>query len=128
MHESGSIFLQIGDENVHRTRAVLDEIFGENNFVSLISLQKTGGQESTFIPTVSDYLIWYAKNSQAAKYRQVYQKKQLGIGEGSGQRYDRVQLDVGLRRALYPDEKSSTQELPSGARPYQLTSLISSGI
>lgn len=128
LQESGSIFVQIGDENVHRVRAVLDEVFGEKNFVSLISLQKTGGQEATFIPNVSDYIVWFAKNAEAAKYRQIYFKKQLGIGEGSGQRYDRVQTEVGLRRALSVEEKSGASELPESARPYQLTSLISSGI
>lgn len=128
LHESGSIFVQIGDENVHRVRATLDEVFGEKNFVSLISLQKTGGQESTFIPNVSDYIVWYAKNAPTAKYRQVYFKKELGIGEGSGQRYDRVQVGVGARRTLEAAEKDGSQELPEGARPYQLTSLISSGI
>ena len=128
LHESGSIFVQIGDENVHRVRAALDEVFGEKNFVSLISLQKTGGQEATFIPNVSDYIVWFAKNADAAKYRQIYFKKQLGIGEGSGQRYDRVQTEIGFRRALSAEEKSGSSELPASARPYQLTSLISSGI
>jgi adenine-specific DNA-methyltransferase len=128
LHESGSIFVQIGDENVHLVRATLDEVFGEKNFVSLICLQKTGGQESTFIPNVSDYIVWYAKNADVAKYRQIYFKKQLGIGEGSGLRYDRAQVEVGLRRPLNTGEKDGSRELPEGARAYQLTSLISSGI
>ena len=50
LHESGSIFVQIGDENVHRVRAVMDEVFGADNFVSLVSIQKTGGQPSDLLP------------------------------------------------------------------------------
>ncbi len=126
--DSGSIFVQIGDENVHRVRALMDEIFGDNNLVSLICLQKTGGQETSYIPNVSDYVLWYAKKFSAAKYRQLYFKKSLGIGEGSGQRYDRVQLEFGLRRSLSADARNIDYELPAGARAYQLTSLISSGV
>jgi adenine-specific DNA-methyltransferase len=96
--------------------------------VSLISLQKTGGQEATFIPNVADYIVWYSKNAEVAKYRQLYFKKELGVGEGSGQRYDRVQTEVGARRSLNTEEKTGSRKLPEDVRPYQLTSLISSGI
>jgi adenine-specific DNA-methyltransferase len=125
--ESGSLFVQIGDENVHRVRAVMDEVFGEDNLVSEICVQKTGGQETSFLPNVSDYVLWYAKTAGRAKYRQPYQRKELGVGEGTGQRYDRLQAGDGTRRALTTEEKSESLLLP-GARAYQLTSLISSGV
>lgn len=67
--ESGSIFVQIGDENSHRARALLDEIFGEDNFVSQVYFQKTGGQNPKGISNVGDYLIWYAKKKQSLKFR-----------------------------------------------------------
>jgi adenine-specific DNA-methyltransferase len=120
--------VQIGDENVHRVRALMDEVFGDENLISLICLQKTGGQETSYIPNVSDYVLWYAKKFADAKYRQLYFKKILGVGEGSGQRYDRVQLESGVRRSITAEEKNLDLTLPPGAHAYQLTSLISSGI
>jgi adenine-specific DNA-methyltransferase len=126
--ESGSIFIQIGDENAHRVRALMDEVFGEPNLISQICLQKTGGQETNYLPNVSDYIIWYAKDISRVKYRQLYQKKELGVGEGSGKRYDRIELEGGERRSLNSGEKTGKEEIANGARVYQLTSLISSGV
>ena len=70
--ESGSVFVQIGDENVHRVRALMDEVFGEENFVSLIAYSTTTGRTSSFVPNVSDYVLWFAKNSEIAKYRPLF--------------------------------------------------------
>ncbi|MHB8224271.1 site-specific DNA-methyltransferase [Acidithiobacillus sp.] len=67
--DSGSIFVQIGDENVHRVRAVMDEVFGESNFVSLITVWKTSSQTSANLASTSDYLVWYARNLPSVKYR-----------------------------------------------------------
>ena len=102
LNETGSIFVQIGDENVHRVRAVMDEVFGDRNFVSMIYLRKTGGQETSAIPNVSDYILWYSKVARSLKSRQLYYRKSLGVGEGSGQRYDRVKLLNGIRRKSHP--------------------------
>src|SRR5439155_759290 len=81
--ESGSIFVQIGDENVHRVRAVMDEVFGEENYISLITFKKTTGAGSPtggtdVLASIADYLIWFAKNKRNAKYRQLYREKELG--------------------------------------------------
>ena len=73
--ESGSIFVQIGDENVHIVRAILDEIFGPKNFVSIITFKKTGGQSSNLIASVTDYIIWYSRDVKTAKYRQLFTEK-----------------------------------------------------
>jgi adenine-specific DNA-methyltransferase len=78
--DSGSIFVQIGDENVHRVRAVMDEVFGEDNFCSLITTLKTTGAGSPaiatdVIPSVSDYVLWYARNAETIKYRRLYFKR-----------------------------------------------------
>lgn len=91
--ESGSIFVQIGDENVHRVRALMDEVFGDENFVSEIIFQKTGGQTSQRLSSVQDHVLFYARNIPALKYRQPFQKKELGVGHGSGARYDQVDID-----------------------------------
>ena len=76
--ESGSIFMQIGDENVHRVRALMDEVFGDTNFVSLILFRKTGGLTANFIPTIGDYLLWYSKDKTAAKFRRAFKQKKPG--------------------------------------------------
>jgi len=70
--ESGSIFVQIGDENVHRVRSLMDEIFGSENFVTVISFQKTGYATSDFIPNLFDHILLYAKNITVFKYRKLH--------------------------------------------------------
>jgi adenine-specific DNA-methyltransferase len=91
--ESGSIFVQIGDENVHRVRAVMDEVFGAGNFISEITVQKTGGQTSDYISSIQDYILWYAHSFDSLKYRQPHRRKEQGIGHGSGARYDQLGED-----------------------------------
>ena len=76
--ESGSIFVQIGDENVHRVRALMDEVFGEDNFVSMITLQKTGGLVSHGLVKTLDFILWFAKNRDEVKLRQLYAPRQIG--------------------------------------------------
>lgn len=92
--ESGSIFVQIGDENVHLVRCLLDEVFGSENFIVLITIQKTGAQPSELLAGVADYLIWYAKSREHVKARMLYRDKEQGIGDGSGGRYT-MQDDLG---------------------------------
>ncbi|WP_347269045.1 site-specific DNA-methyltransferase, partial [Paracoccus sp. (in: a-proteobacteria)] len=80
LSDSGSIFVQIGDENVHRVRALMDEVFGEGNFCASISVKKTTGAGSPAIGTkvlagTQDYIIWFAKRAEAVKYRQLYRRK-----------------------------------------------------
>ncbi len=77
--ESGSIFVQIGDENVHRVRAVMDEVFGEDNFVSEIIFKKTGDQPSIYLPNVSDAILWYAKKTESLKFRRIYFDKAKSV-------------------------------------------------
>src|SRR6266550_1452081 len=75
LHSSGSCFVQISDENVHVVRCLMDEVFGSENFVALISFKKTGGQSSTTIPGVIDYLIWYGKRVERVKYRPLFRPR-----------------------------------------------------
>jgi adenine-specific DNA-methyltransferase len=67
--ESGSIFVQIGDDNVHRVRAVMDEVLGESNFISLIAFLKTSSSTTNELASTSDYIIWYARNKGIIKFR-----------------------------------------------------------
>jgi len=122
--ESGSIFVQIGDENVHRVRAVLDEVFGADNFCKIIPFQKTSGQESNLIATTLDYIIWYAKDQTLTKYRQLYQPREAG--EKSLDRYDQILFADGESRRLKKDE-AQLGGVPNGSKRYQLSALYSDG-
>ena len=73
--ESGSIFVQIGDENIHRVRALMDEVFGDDNFVSMVTLAKAASQSSELLAGINDYILWYAKDTTLAKYRQLYKER-----------------------------------------------------
>ncbi len=100
LHESGSIFVQISDENVHLVRNLMDEVFGVENSISLITFKKTAGLGTGTIQSVSDYLIFYAKDKKAHKYRQIYQNKIL---EGDSA-YTMIEDSEGNRRRMTKDE------------------------
>jgi adenine-specific DNA-methyltransferase len=119
--ESGSIFVQIGDQNVHLVRSVLDEVFGSGNFLSLITFKKTAGATSDFLSGISDYLLWYGKDVQQTKYRPLYLTKQLG-GVGGGQ-YTWLEEPDGTRRRASEDE--CVAAAPRGAKVFRLDNLTS---
>ena len=91
--DSGSCFVQISMDNVHRVRALMDEVFGADNCVSMISYATTSGNESATLDRAGDYILWYAKDKALVKYRELYKKKVLG-GEGASA-YKRVELPSG---------------------------------
>ena len=123
LNEAGSVFLQISDENVHHVRELMDEVFGSNNLCGLITFSKTGGQADALLASVSDYLIWYAKDKSKVKYRQLFLQKERG-GTGSGE-YSWVELLDGTRRRLTKAESDDPRLLPEAHRffiPDNLTS------
>lgn len=122
---SGSIFLQINDENVHRVRAVLDEVFGASNHFATIAFNKTTGFTDTRLSSVYDFLIWYGKDIDQVKYRQLYLRKAIGL-EGAGT-YRYVQLPDGSRRTLSPEELDNIEKLPPDWRVFTLSDLSSQG-
>ena len=119
--DSGSIFVQISDENVHLIRALLDEVFGSENFVAQITFQKTGGLVSRGIVRTLDFLLWYSKSPDVVKTRQLFWLKEPG--ETSLERYDLVSDELGNTRSITQQERITG--LPSGAKRSQLTSLES---
>ena len=121
--ESGSIFVQIGDENVHRVRGVMDEVFGVENFCSLITFIKTSGQTDNLMASVSDYIVWYARSSQTVKYRQPLRIRP--IAEAVDGAYGRVQAADGGRRGITVEERSDLSRLPPGSKPYRYQILTS---
>lgn len=126
--ETGSIFVQIGDENMHRVRDLLDEVFGAANFSGNIVIQKGGGLGSSGLKRSTDYILWYARNLDSMKYRQLYRAKVLGQGDGSGERYDQIESpDFRTTRSMTPDERSNPELVPEGWRAFQLQSLTKPG-
>ncbi|MEW5897696.1 MAG: site-specific DNA-methyltransferase, partial [Bacillota bacterium] len=122
--ESGSCFVQIGDENVHLVRCLMDEVFGGNNFISLISFKKTSGFTTSAIANTYDYIMWYAKNHEKVKTHTLFQlkdpKEQVGIF------YDYIELGDGTRRRLKQDEINNLS-FPQNARIFQGSVLYSEG-
>lgn len=123
--DSGSIFVQIGDENVHRVRALMDEVFGEENFVSEIVFKKTGGHSTTAIANVNDILLWYAKSAPSLKVRGLYLEKKPG--EEGATNYTWVEEHIGSRRPLRSSEKESIRTIPTDVRIMQPYPMFSDG-
>ena len=121
--DSGSIFVQIGDENVHRVRVVLDEVFGEKNFVSLISIQTTTGFQSEYVGNISDYVLWYAKRKETGKSKNPYFRKNFQIGEGNARW---LMFQDFTHRGVTASERRAG-EIPDGSKPYAPDNLISQG-
>ncbi|KKM08718.1 DNA methylase [Clostridiales bacterium PH28_bin88] len=122
--ESGSVFVQIGDENMHRVRAMMDEVFGVANFVALIVLKKTSAPTDLFIPTVSDFIIWYAKSKQNTKYHQLNLPK--GVGEVGGSQYVWFEDNFGVERKLTKEEKLNPNIIPLDGKVFASSDASSS--
>lgn len=123
--ETGSIFVQIGDENVHLVRCLLDEAFGSENFVSLISYQTTSGHDAKYLANTTDFILFYAKNKEILKYRQIYGEKEIG-GEKSN-KYKSIELVDGSTRPVTASEVSGIDSLPEGSNLFTLGDLTSKG-
>jgi adenine-specific DNA-methyltransferase len=121
--ESGSVFVQIGDENVHLVRSVLDEVFGSENFCAQITFFKTTGQTSSLVASTTDFLLWYAKQKDLVKYRQPYIDKTVESDKAGV--YNWIELPDGIRRRMTPDEKDDPSSLPHGARIFRLDTMTS---
>lgn len=120
---AGSIFVQISDENLHHVRELMDEIFGSENSVATIVAQKTASATAELLSTTGDYILYYAKERDLCKYRQLFTSK---LNESVVSRYDQVELPGCARRALTPEEKDDPDLIPEGARRFQLSAMTSS--
>lgn len=101
--ESGSIFVQIGDENVHRVRSLLDEVFDETNYITQIKFKKTSSLGSEFLDDTFDTILWYARNRDNTKFRRLYYLKEIG-GTGGGQYQYEMREDRTYGRASETSE------------------------
>jgi adenine-specific DNA-methyltransferase len=123
LKDTGSIFVQISDENVHRVRMILDEVFGPSNFIAEICVTKTSGLGASMISGVVDFILWYAKDIGQAKYRRLFKMK--AFGESGADEYTAIELPTGERRTLELAEKRGEYLPPEGGRIYRLDNLTS---
>ncbi|TIP11323.1 site-specific DNA-methyltransferase [Mesorhizobium sp.] len=123
LHESGSVFVQISDDNVHHVREILDEIFGGANFISEIAFRTTSSLGGDFIGKSFDYLLWYGREKAKTKSHDLFSSR--GIEDDVGGRYTRCELPGFFRRPMSKTEKSNPEALPQGARVYRHDNLKS---
>jgi adenine-specific DNA-methyltransferase len=122
--ESGSIFVQIGAENVHLVRSVMDEVFGADNFVSVVTFATTSGFESNELARGGDYILWFARSRSVVKFRRLMEPADRTPGSGG---YRWVLLPDGTMRGLTARELRGDDPFPSGGRLYNPDNLISQG-
>lgn len=127
---SGSCFVQIGDANVHKVRAVMDEIFGEENFVSQITYVSTSGLGGEGLSNATNYLVWFARDKNAMKWRPLLKEKQFGVGGAVA--YNQVELVDGRRMSITELERQRNEAFgvetcsALGCRLFQYDNLTSS--
>ena len=119
LSDSGSIFVQISDENVHRVRCVLDEVFGDTNFVSTITWTRGGMTSATGLAAISDYLLWYAKDTKKMKYRQLHMQWDERTPDPLLKSYTQVELNDGTRRRMKREERENPALLPLDSRRFR---------
>ncbi|MCF8219023.1 MAG: site-specific DNA-methyltransferase [Bacteroidales bacterium] len=119
LKDSGSCFVQISDENVHLVRNLMDEVFGSENFVSQITFRKTTGVQSNFIATVSDFIIWYAKDRNKGKFRQLFR------GKGMDENYKYYMESPPYKYSKVVGEIFNKKDLPE--KVFRFDHLLSSG-
>jgi len=124
---SGSIFVQISDENLHHVRELMDEIFGPENFCVVICYRRLGTMIGAEMKSSAHYLVWYAKDKERQKFRKVFDEQVAGIGTGD----HFTQLEHTLTREVRPmtrEEKANPKQIPADWKPFQLVSLQTHGI
>ncbi|MER1941800.1 site-specific DNA-methyltransferase [Castellaniella sp. FW104-16D08] len=118
LNETGSVFVQISDENLHHVRELMDEVFKPENFVAQITVQKTSGQTSTYLSGTVDYLLWYGLEKRVTKYNPPLSLKEMG-GVG-GSMYQFIQLSNGSCRRLNSSEIEHPKSLERDSLIFRL--------
>jgi adenine-specific DNA-methyltransferase len=124
LHESGSVFVQISEDHVHQVRVLLDEVYGTDNFVSLLTFQTTSGFKTNTIATLGDHLLWYAKDIARLKVKKLFQKQPIVPGEGNAKW---VLLQDGSYRGVTAEERRGEVPIPSNAQFYFPDNIQSQG-
>jgi adenine-specific DNA-methyltransferase len=128
--DTGSCFVQISDRNQHYVKQIMEEIFGRDNFVAIISYATTSGFETNSLSRAGDYVIWFAKDQRQMKFRKLYMRKEFG-GAGSSV-YSKIEFADGRRISIAEYEKETGQKfnyatIPNGAKVYGLDNITSQG-
>jgi adenine-specific DNA-methyltransferase len=124
LNQSGAVFIQMGDENAHLTRILLDEVFGAANFLSEIIFYKTTGKGAAGLNAVYDRLLWYAKDRAMVKYQHLYMARpEYTLRE----QYTQLELPDGTVRRTTDDEETGKMALPVGAKRFMADTLASQG-
>jgi len=121
--ESGSCFVQISDQNVHLIRGLMDEIFGPDNFMSVISFRTKIPLNAAFLPNIADYLVWYVRDKGKTKFHRLFVQRDIGAGT----QFTFIELPNGEYRRMTKDELANPKLIPAGSRSYRLTDLLASG-
>ena len=123
LHESGSVFVQISDDNVHHVREVMDELLGASNFVAEIGFRTTSSLGGDFIGKSFDFVIWYARDKQKASNKRIFRTR--GYEDDVGGRYTRIEIESFFRRSMTFAERVDTSTLQQGSRIYRHDNLTS---
>lgn len=121
--DSGSIFVQIGDANVHRVRALMDEIFQEENFCSTIFFSKKTGTSSGILPVIGDQILWYAKSKKTLKFRRLL--RELPLAEEVKKEFKNLRLENFIYRKLTEQEQENPELIPAGAEVFRTNTAVS---
>jgi adenine-specific DNA-methyltransferase len=123
LHESGSIFVQISDENVHLVRNLMDEVFGKDNFIGQFVYRTSAPLGSKYVPHICDFICWYSKDAKQAKFRRLFVPKNL-IDDSY---FDTIQNSDGSYRKLTPDEIANPNKLAKEQSPFANITLVAAG-
>lgn len=125
LSESGSIFVQISDENLHHVREVMDEVFKADNFIAIVSFQTTSGFATNTIATLGDFLLGYAKDKKQIKIRKLFHEQKIVPGEGNARW---ILLPDGSYRGISAAQKRGDDPIPNKARLYKPDNIASQGV
>jgi adenine-specific DNA-methyltransferase len=125
LKSEGSLFIQIGDENVHHVREIMDEVFGKENCVANVAFQKTGGQNPKNIAAIYDTILWYAKDKTLLRVDPLF--VQYSTPEPSDPNYVHLEFTDGSRRAMTPEERRREVKLPPDAKIFRYGPITSAG-
>lgn len=125
LNETGSAFVQISDENLHHVREIMDEVFGKENYCSIIVFRKTGAESSKRTAVTTDFLVWYAKDLSKVKYNQLYFDKVPG--QEGAKEFKRLELPDGTERPLTDDELNDPSLIPKEGKVFATWPIVSPG-
>jgi adenine-specific DNA-methyltransferase len=123
LSDTGSCFVQISDENLGYVQALMNEVFGPENLMSIISFRTKIPLNAAHLPNTSDYIIWFAKDKSNIKFRRVFTERKIGRNTP----FTNVEFPDGTRRKMTKNELDNPDILPSGARAFRVTDLLASG-